>query len=258
MTSTTVAAILPFPGGTAEALSPSLLPRSGGTAYELKFLLRPDQAERAADWARRHLAFDPHADAALGGAYRVHTLYLDTPQWDVYQRSPSYRRHKFRLRRYGDDPAVFLERKTKSGDRVAKRRTPVTDAELARLADADADPSWAAHWFHRRLLARRLQPACQISYERVAHVDAGADGRCRLTLDRHLRCLPADGWRLGDAAAGLPLLAGEAILELKFAVALPGPFKRLVELLALTPSKVSKYRLGVQAWGLAAGGKEVG
>ena len=58
---------------------------------------------QAALWARQHLAFDPHADASLGNAYRIHTLYLDTAELDVFHRTASYGRRKFRLRRYGNE-----------------------------------------------------------------------------------------------------------------------------------------------------------
>ena len=54
------------------------------------------------------------------------------------------------------------------------------------------------------------------------------------------------------------MLSGQVILELKYSGALPAPFKRLIEEMVLAPGLVSKYRLGVQTWGLDAAGKEVG
>jgi hypothetical protein len=195
--------VLPFPGGSGEFLSPSLARVAcGAPAYELKFLLGQAQAERVECWARRHLAFDPHADPARGHAYRVHTLYLDTPRLDVFHRAPSYKRHKFRVRQYGDEPFVFLERKTKTGDRVAKRRTRVADDELARLDGFSPDADWAGHWFRRRLGTRGLRPSYQVSYDRVAHVGHSADGPLRLTLDHRVRCVPADGWCCDEPRAG--------------------------------------------------------
>jgi len=266
LTLDTIGVVLPRPAGPAEFLSPSLTRAAGSApAFELKFLIPQAKAERVEDWARRHLAPDPHADPELGFAYRIHTLYLDTPQLDVYRRSPSYKRRKFRLRRYDGQTSVFLERKTKSGDQVSKRRTQVAATELPRLGDPCADPEWAAHWYHERVLKRRLRPTCQVSYERVAHVGAGADGPLRLTMDRRVHCRPADDWHVDDTLSGAPILSGEVILELKYSAALPALFKRLVEEMALCPTPCSKYRRAVEAWGLAAGGaagssaaKEVG
>src|SRR5439155_22125195 len=107
---------------------------SDGAAYELKFLLDETRAQDVEAWAELRLALDPHSDPALGGASRTTSLYFDTPELDVYHRAPSYRRRKFRVRRYGSAPEVFLERKSKWGDRVAKPRTAVPAAELPLLA----------------------------------------------------------------------------------------------------------------------------
>jgi hypothetical protein len=47
--------------------------------------------------------------------------------------------------------------------------------------------------------------------------------------------------------AGLPVLDGQVILELKYRHHLPLIFKRLVEEFALAPQRASKYRLGITA-----------
>src|SRR5438093_5222453 len=103
----------PFAPGTGLlAESPSLLPPSPeGPAYEMKFLLDTDQVGRVEAWAARHMLPDPHADPALGNAYRTLSLYLDTPALDVYHRVKPYRRRKFRIRRYSEEAIVYLERK---------------------------------------------------------------------------------------------------------------------------------------------------
>jgi hypothetical protein len=259
LTLNSIGVVLPFPAGDPQFLSPSLARVAGSApAYELKFLIPQAQAERVEDWARRHLSYDPHANPDLGYAYRTNTLYLDTPRFDVYHRSPSFKRRKLRVRRYDGATTAFLERKAKSGDRVSKRRSQVSLTELDQLGDAFGDPAWVGDWFHQRVLIRQLRPACRITYDRVAHVGVGADGPLRLTMDRNIYCHPADGWHLNDLHSELPILNGQVILELKYSAALPALFKRLVEEMALRPSVVSKYRLGVETWGLAAGAKGVG
>src|SRR5205814_5550277 len=89
-------------------------------AYEIKFVVTEQVAELALTWARIHLAPDPHADEA-GDGYRVNSLYFDTPKLDVYQRNGSYGKSKYRVRRYGSEPNIFLERKLKSRGLVSKR-----------------------------------------------------------------------------------------------------------------------------------------
>ena len=236
----------------ADFASPSLAVPGGGVgpAFELKFLLDETMAQQVEDWARRRLALDPHGDPQLGGAYRTTSLYFDTPQLDVYHRAPSYKRRKFRARRYGTSPWTFLERKSKWGDRVKKRRTSVPDDELPQLAHPMSLITWPGHWFHRRLLMRRLGPACQIAYLRTAYVGLCPEGPLRLTLDRHVHGLLTSEWNLAPVAGGLPLLMGQIILELKFRTALPAPFKELAAEQRLSPRTISKYRLCRDAWGV--------
>jgi hypothetical protein len=235
-------------------LSPALARRFGGPpAFEIKFLLDVASADRVEDWARRNLAFDPYADPAHGYAYRIHTLYLDTPDLDMFRRVPGHKRHKFRVRRYGAEPVVYLERKSKTGDWVAKRRTKVEAIELPRLTDPLVDPRWPGFWFRRRLAFRRLQPSWRVSYDRVAHVGPGVNGTLRLTLDRQVHCAPAAGWEIAELSGARPALAEQVIVELKYRAAMPAAFKALLADLGLLPRQASKYRLGVTAWDLASG-----
>src|SRR5262245_32431301 len=118
-----------------QAPSPALTASAGleAPAYELKFLLTEAQAAAVELRARDKMVSDPHADPT-GANYRTTSIYCDTAQLDVYHRRGLYKRRKHRLRRYGRAPWVFLERKTKWGDRVKKLRTPIRDGELPILA----------------------------------------------------------------------------------------------------------------------------
>jgi hypothetical protein len=222
---------------------------AAGPANELKFLLDERQAREVEAAARGLLAPDPHGDPALGGAYATTCLYCDTPRLDVYFRSPSYRRHKFRVRRYGAAPWVFLERRTRADGRVVKRRTPLPETELPLLAGLFAAEAWAGRWFQRRLQLYRLAPAGRVAYERTAFAGWRAAGAVRLTLDRRVRGAPACDWGLSPVEGGRPLLEGGVILKFKFREALPAPFRVLMEDLNLRPSAASKYRLYRQAFG---------
>lgn len=243
------------PPTTAEGFeSPSLrsLGDTGSHAYELKFLLDAAMAEKVEHWARRRMTADPHGDALLGGAYRTTTIYADTPELDVYHRSPSYARRKFRVRRYGTMPWVFLERKLRSESRVVKRRVVVRLDEIGGLAnpDSNSEVAWTGEWFRQQLFVRRLQPAAQIQYLRHAFVGVCPEGPLRLTLDHDIRGVEAGGWKIGDCRGGLAVLPGRVVLELKFLGGLPRPFKELVEECGLQPQGVSKYRLWREAAGV--------
>ena len=240
-------------------MSPSVDTRENREfAAEIKFLVPPGVGEEIRRWARLHLAQDPHADPSLDDAYRITSLYFDTRDFDVFHRRGSFGRSKYRIRRYGPNPLVFLERKLKTHGMVAKRRATVDFAELVNLTTAEPSPGWKGAWYQRRLLARRMSPVCQISYCRTARVSMTAHGPIRLTVDRGVRALPAEGLVFRGTEDGARVSAHHDIVELKFRSETPLLFKRLVEEFSLTPHPVSKYRLAVAALGLAVAGSSPG
>ena len=207
-----------------ELESPSLFVTGEGepgapAAYELKFLLTEDQAAAAADRVRTRLSPDPHADPALGGAYRTTSIYTDTPRFDVLRRNGDYATSKCRVRRYGAAGPVFLERKDKDRNRVRKCRATVPADDLAILSRRHAPADWVGGWFHQQLASRELSPVCRISYERVAFMGATEGGTVRVTFDRNIRGEPADGWAFRTVADRPELLPGFVVCEFKFRVA---------------------------------------
>jgi len=220
-------------------------------AYEMKFLISQELSEEVQMWAKQHMALDPYAEPALNGVYRIRSVYFDTERLDVYHRTPKFRRRKFRLRRYRDDDQVFLECKSKTADRVSKRRTAVHEREIPCLQFPLGESSWAGQWFHQRLTLQRLTPRMLISYHRTAYVSASNFGPLRLTLDRNIKCAPTTRYCFEPGGNRLPLLAGETILELKFCAVVPTIFKHLMQEIRLNPTAVSKYRRAVDVWGCA-------
>ena len=212
-------------------------------AFEVKFLVEPDAAARVRQWARTHLTPDPHGTGPFGDEYRTTSVYFDTASYDVFHQRGSFGRGKYRIRRYGEDDAVFLERKMRQAIVLAKRRTRTPLATLQRLRQAPA-PGWAGYWFHRRVAARDLRPVCQVTYQRTARILARNGDQIRLTLDSDLRARLLRDVRFA-LNAGMPVTDGQSILELKFKGFAPAIFRQLVEDLALNPQSASKYRLSV-------------
>lgn len=239
-----------LPRPSDPGVSPSLAAPGGESApaFEIKFLLTEALAAELQDWAAGSLRPDPHADPGSCGSYQTTSLYLDTPEADVYHRRPPHRRRKYRVRRYGSSERLFLERKTKSGDRVRKRRVCIDGVELPALGGALSLESWPGHWFHQRLVARDLRPASRMTYRRTALVGACAEGPLRLTLDRDIFGVRATDWSMAPPDGGLQVLPGHVIMELKFLVSMPLPFKQLMHEFKLTPVAISKYRLCRAAW----------
>jgi VTC domain len=219
-------------------------------ATEIKFVVDVSLAANIRQWARTYLEPDPHGSGPARDEYLTASVYFDTDDLDVYYRRGSFGRSKYRIRRYGDDQVVFLERKLREPAVLAKRRTMAPLTALGRLAAGAQGPAWPGDWFQSRLTARRLRPVCQVSYRRTARIAVSEGQLVRLTLDEALTAQPSSSARFsGDP--GVPAINGHQILELKFRYRTPTLFKQLVEEFALCPQSASKYRLGMAATGQA-------
>ncbi|GMV21844.1 MAG: hypothetical protein AMXMBFR57_17930 [Acidimicrobiia bacterium] len=219
-------------------------------ATELKFLVSPDRAAAIRAWARAELKADPFGTGPHGDDYTTTTLYTDTAAWDVYRRRGSYGRSKYRVRWYGGTDIGFLERKMRTSTSLSKRRAPVPLGDVARLhAPISSLHGWTGEWFAHRLAARRLEPVCQVAYDRMARVLPSPHGLARLTVDSGLRARPAHRFAFEQPDYASVLHTAE-ILELKFVIALPSAFKALLTTFSLEPMKVSKYRLSAETLGL--------
>lgn len=233
-------------GQSADLVSPGLA-SNAGQAFELKYLLSRDAAKQIEAWARTHMTPDPHGDAGL---YQITSVYSDTQHFDVLHRSPGYRRNKFRLRRYGNERNVYLERKYKRKDRVLKERTPVREEELSLLASEDLSADWLANWFHREIWQRRLRPTCRVSYWRKAFFKPIGDHCIRLTLDHDMVGSPAESWSETSVPDGQILLPDHHMVELKYPVYIPPLFHELLALLPSQMARICKYRLCMEGCGL--------
>lgn len=219
-------------------------------AAEIKFLVTLPQAEQIRAWSRLHLQPDPNASSAAGDGYQITSLYFDTEKFDVFHRKGSFGRSKYRIRRYGPNETAFLERKLKTRGLVSKRRSTVQISELERLAAGEADLRWTGFWYHRRLLARRLRPVCQITYSRTARVSMTPAGPIRLTMDDAVKAVSLDGLGFRNLHEGVTLAENQVIIEMKYRQETPVLFKQLINEFSLTPQAVSKYRLAAAALGL--------
>lgn len=227
-----------------EPVSPALAAARG--ACELKFLVPESTATALAERVSQLLSPDVHA--AAGAGYLINTLYLDTPQFDIYRRIGLFGRRKFRLRRYGSESLIWLEQKRKNSGRVRKRRNPVTDTNIPWLTTPAASAPHPAEWFRLRCSARQLSPVCQVTYRRLAWTGTAADGPIRLTIDDQIAAAPALSWDVPTAPlAGDRLIPGHRIVEMKFCQILPTLFRTLIQDFRLEVTSFSKYRTAVDA-----------
>lgn len=214
-----------------------------GAAFEVKYQLSEQEAREIEGWARQNLIPDGYGDR---GTYRVTSVYCDTPHLDVFHRSPGYRRSKYRVRRYDQGGPLFLEQKTKKGDRVRKKRVEVSPEELAFLLADEPPLGWHGEWFGRRVREKNLRPTCGLSYVRTAFFGQSESGPIRMTFDREVVGSPAEGWGVPTVENGRGILSDGVLLEMKFHIHLPVLFRDLLPRLPAAPSRFSKYRQGVK------------
>lgn len=216
------------------------------SASEIKFVVDPAVGSAIRDRIRTMLAPDSFAAGPFADQYESTTIYFDTEDYAVYARRGSFRRAKYRVRRYGESDAVFLERKLRTADSLSKRRTIVRLEDLPLIAPDAPDTAWSGRWFHQRLVMRKLRPACQVRYLRTARVGMTDYGPVRFTIDEQLIGCPTDGieFRPFDNAASM---TPSMIVEMKFRGPIPATFKVVAEEFSLEPARVSKYRLALEA-----------
>ena len=72
---------------------------------------------------RANLAPDEFGSGPEHDQFETSSLYFETGQFDVFHRRGSYGKSKYRVRRYGNSPIMFLERKFRTERVLIKRRT---------------------------------------------------------------------------------------------------------------------------------------
>ena len=227
--------------------SPALIRRaaSGPAAFEMKCLIDERLAAAIESFLAPSLTPDPFAHSAHNGHYLITTLSTDTPELSVFHRQEGYGQRKFRIRRYGSESLVYLERKTRRGHKVSKHRTAAEVSELSRIISqgpSEQSSGWPGDWFQSQIIGRRLQPVCLMTYERRAWFGDSEHGSIRLTFDRDLCGAQTSNW-LPEFRTGMQsIVGGGVICEFKFRETLPQVFKAAIQEFALTPGGFSKYR----------------
>ncbi|MCA9062880.1 MAG: polyphosphate polymerase domain-containing protein [Planctomycetaceae bacterium] len=233
---------------------------------ELKYLVSHQQAEVLRRWAMERMMPDPFASETGDCSYQITSLYLDTPDFDIFHRQGDRVRGKYRLRRYGTESLIWLETKRKSGSVVRKRRTCIPECDISgRLLEPDGttEPSpaepipavlnrnaptaqWDGEWFRHLIHQHSLRPATVICYRRFAMAADSPRGPIRLTIDDQIQSQPESDWCIPNVSSNRPnLLPDGQILELKFTDVLPPLFRHLLLDNPLDLTAFSKYRAGL-------------
>ena len=188
---------------------------------------------------------DPHA---VGGAYRIRSLYFDNAHDKALREKIDgvNAREKFRIRYYnGDTSYIMLEKKSKLGGLCAKESCRLSAGEAQRIVDGDI--RWLASAnrplcieLYSKMQGQGLRPKTIVDYTRDPFVYA--PGNVRVTLDYDIR---TGGFRTDFLSPEtLTLPAGDApmILEVKWDEFLPDIIRDAVTLPGRRVSAFSKYQ----------------
>jgi hypothetical protein len=237
--------------------------RLQGSRFELKYVIDEPCAAAIRKYVGCYLVPDEHADPRRNYEYPIHSLYLDSPNYTLYQATVHgcMNRFKLRVRFYDDLPEspTFFEIKSRRNDVILKQRAAVRRSSVSRLL--------AGAWPRREDLAPgradgfgSLQRFCGLrnmlqahgklvlSYMREAHVLREGES-VRVTFDRHIVAAAYRGI-FGLDGLTIPVVPEDkVVLELKFTDRFPIWMKDLVQRFDLERISFPKYVICAQTMG---------
>ena len=222
---------------------------------ELKYAVTRDQYQPLIEALAAHLQPDAYGDEQ--GRYLVTSLYYDTTDYKAYWdkiQGHRYRR-KLRVRVYGEqtvtpDTSCFVEIKQRTDRAIQKKRVVLPYSSAIDLCEAGMDvkpvpqASGAVVEEVRYLRAALgLQPACIVSYDRLAFQGGQADPGLRVTFDTNLKGRAHDLSLLSTGYAQNRFFAPPqwCIMEIKADGSVPLWLTKLIGEYRCTSRNISKY-----------------
>jgi hypothetical protein len=168
--------------------------------HELKYEVTRDQYQSLSEALANYMQPDTYGDE--NGRYLVTSLYYDTTDYKAYWdkiQGHRYRR-KLRVRVYGDqtvtpDTPCFVEIKQRTDRTIQKKRVVLPYSSAIDLCEtgtgvAHVPESGGAVVDEVKYLrsALQLQPACIVSYDRLAFNGTELGPGLRVTFDTNMKC----------------------------------------------------------------------
>ncbi len=222
------------------------------TRYEIKYRITPERADAVRAWIARNMEPDAFGEGG-SSQYHVHSLYLDSVDWRIFQetRNGNQQRFKLRARIYdfeGVSPA-FLEVKARNGEAMTKSRAIVSRADACAVLDGrlpGCKPTEALDNFRNHMDRYRATPRAWVTYRRSAWV-GGDRGLVRITFDDQIRCAPpTQALAAPPKWHDLPDVHGLVVLELKYTGSYPAWVAETVRTFDLERKSMYKYRHAVE------------
>ena len=168
--------------------------------HELKYLLTREQYEILINVLPDYMAVDTHGDGL--GRYPITSLYYDTVDYKAYwDKVEGHKfRRKVRVRVYGDhivtpNTNCFVEIKQRINKTLQKKRVLLPYSTATALCGAGENVGQELSEMARAVVSEvqylqgtlQLQPACVVSYDRMAFEGAEYDPGLRVTFDTNLK-----------------------------------------------------------------------
>src|SRR5919106_326104 len=118
------------------------LPGTPAPPREIKFFVDAARGLEVQARMRANLAPDEFGSGPEHDQFETSSLYFETAQFHVFHRRGSYGKSKYRVRRYGTSPIMFLERKFRTERVLIKRRTTAALDDFRRIEGNEPDPAW--------------------------------------------------------------------------------------------------------------------
>jgi hypothetical protein len=232
--------------------------------FELKYVVSEQTALMARDFVRSYLTLDQFSVGKPNLSYPVHSLYVDSNDLILYQRTISGEKNRYKLRvRFYDDNSsspAFLEIKRRTDQAILKQRCPVSRRAVADVFNGHMPVTseiLSSHPRHYSALQKFIQltfenharPTGHVAYLREAWISRD-DNSVRVTMDRDVRFDPEPTARLfTQMKSPVWVFQNQVVLELKFTGRFPVWFNEMTRALNLTQRSAAKYADGIELFG---------
>ena len=223
--------------------------------YELKYIIDRLQYQRLVEAVGDFMTPDDEGDAH--GRYGITSLYYDTVDYKAYwDKIEGHRfRRKVRVRVYGNqtvtsDTKCFAEIKQRLNKTLQKKRVLLPYTEALALCSQGESVETNSEW-ERKIVDEirylhdvlQLQPACIVSYDRLAFNGDEYNPGLRVTFDTNLkgRAHDLDLRSPGQAENKFFILPTWSILEVKVNHRVPAWLAKLINRHGCTLRRISKY-----------------
>jgi len=216
--------------------------------HELKYFISDAAHAELSSLLGSMLQLDSHARE--NNEYFIRSLYFDDAFDSAYHTKMDgvEIRDKYRIRIYNcSDQAIFLERKHKRGEYIAKSSVRITRRLCEQLMDGnpaglDRSENPLLRDMFREMRTKLLKPVVIVDYHREAYTHPAED--VRITFDKRLHSGLFSRDLFNPALNGVsPLEPGKMILEVKYNRYLPEYIRSVLRTVPATCCAISKYTL---------------